>query len=153
METSLDMCGSHPPSVWAAAKDMHPTFLSCVPESNNHFPTLAELNQEIDKEMSDSIEHSPSQNPHVTDNVNSEVLTISVNIGRTETGPLCLANTPQNPEKSFTFDLNTTMINVLPSQDELLFISHAPPNHDRREWKLVQMDWECTLLRAQSSSN
>ena len=62
------------------------------------------------------------------------------------TGPLCLINQPQvpSPPKS-TFNLNSTMVNLIRSESKLLFIAYSSPYTEYLEWKLVQVDLEYTL--------
>ena len=46
--------------------------------------------------------------------------------------------------QSLELEMDTTVLvpKIIASHDRLFFISHAHGQHDRREWKLVQLDLE-----------
>jgi hypothetical protein len=150
-----------PASVWPLASDIESlpspsliSFLSSIPCPAEEFPTLAELNDELGLVQS----MTPEQNPHISDISNSEVLTNdhqSLNIQHAPAGPLCLVNQPITSPQQLnvsneeapapTFDIQSTLINLIRSDDKILAITYTTPYTSHIEWKLVQVDIDFTL--------
>jgi hypothetical protein len=161
IEAGLD--SYEPASVWplASAIESLPSpslisFFSSIPRPAEDFPTLDELNDERGVVPSTT----PEPNPDVSDISNSEVLTNedhpSINIEQAPpVGPLCLVNQPiTSPQQQTipneeapapTFDIQSTLINLIRSDDKILSITYTTPYTNHIKWKLVQVDIDYTL--------
>jgi hypothetical protein len=135
-----DIDGFLPSQPWAA-----PAALACVKEAQHAatpFPTVAEMDATYDS-------WPESGNPFVTDTESSA-------LGQSQRGSTRLGlKHHDNPDQVVTLNtlagipasrpFSQTISDIVRSEDKLFFIAHSPTNETRKEWKLVQIDFDKSM--------
>jgi hypothetical protein len=150
------------PTIWPSINEAnsanHPALISLFATTIypfEPFPSLADLNDELGAA---TIGYE-TENPHISDRVNHEVLqpSASINTENARAGPLCLLNIPPPVQNNTIdpsieeqsqippFDRQSTLLKLIQSKDKLFFASYSSPYSEHVEWKLIQVDFEYTL--------
>ena len=141
---------------WAinSTNDNINSHLAVATSSALHFPTLAELNDEIDGVHAEDgfVPVRTDNNTQIQDKINFGLLGGQYpSIKNDQAEPYNLSNLRAPPvqqptaNKSSPPNLATIMANIISSRDKLFFISFSPPDSTRAEWQLVQVNLQRTL--------
>jgi hypothetical protein len=104
-----------------------------------HWPTLSELNDELDKELWDSDENAKLWREAEIDHEIARTFNVAAS---TAPGPPPAAPIICNPKIPTLAALNAAMIL---SEDRLFFISIPFSSNDIREWRLVQLEYDLSI--------
>ena len=101
-----------------------------------HFPSVSEMDKELDEENG----ANPPSDKSCTDNLERTMMRPGSNSDVDQYVPL-----PDPQSLELEMDITVLVPKIIASHDRLFFISHAYNHHDRREWKLVQLDLESIM--------
>ena len=120
------------------------------------FPTVEDLDEEFDSwpELSNPfspttvvIENSQGTSGHNTATCHSSA-TISGTDNTTYSSPASITANNTASINSSIPQFSSLIQQIIKSDDKLFFISYKKPNEQRREWKLVQLDFKQSMLKS-----